>query len=172
MIGFEEIDFCKDDLYTTRKMYAEVYQYHPVDVEIDIFLCRAWKIDSICDENFLTNKDKDRIQTRIGVSEKECNSARQSKNTRYGTLSPTPEGTWRTSDKPQYDCEYAKDEDKVTWVFEMTPYKAVVRKYDTILHQSITETRCQWNRHACIPQRDKRAQIVWSDIPKLPEPYQ
>ena len=151
-------------------MNAEVYQYHPAEVEIDIFLCRAWKIDSICDENILFDKDKDRVQTQIGVSEKECHSARKSKYTRHGTLSPTPEGTWRTSDKPQYDCAWEEDKDKVTWVFEMTPYKAVVRKYDTILHQSITETRCQWNRHACIPQRNKKAQIVWGTYQNCPNP--
>jgi hypothetical protein len=58
IIGFEDIDFCKSDLYTTRKVNAEVYQYHPTDIEIDIFLCRAWKIDSICDENIFLKRTK------------------------------------------------------------------------------------------------------------------
>lgn len=157
---------------------ANIYQYHPQEINIRITLCSAYKITYQCNENFFGATDKLRLgKTSIKTTNHECLNALKIKKSPYGTLKRVSSNKWTTEDSTHYNCKWLRHQKHTIYHYTISQYPATLQPQDKLLHQAITHSNCVFNQSFnqqyanCIPIENKHDIIIWKIPSKTPDSY-
>ena len=137
------IDYCDHRKNVTRIMTADVFEFEQKTKTIPIYLCFAQKHGLWCDVGFFGDERHWSVNTRVPVSQKECETAHKNRITNYGPLVKIKYDRYRTTNKLTFECPWPRKTVKYVMEFEYTIYKAKVTADEPVLIQSVTETHCQ-----------------------------
>ena len=159
----------------TKQYLAEVYQYHPTRIRLQMYLCYAEHVSLRCKENWLTNKDRSASKREVKVKPAECLQAKRTMLTGFGKLVNVGVGKYRTRNKKSYYCTWASThyvEYTQFWVEEWSGY---IHGLDTLIHQTVTHSKCKVvpgeNQGSCVMSENPNKALVWEKIPGTPSTY-
>ena len=143
---------------------GQVKEYSMSTTKFPIFLCELKKVEMICDENFLTSKEKSKSVKQIAVSKKECLTALSNKNTKYGKLDKISPGHWSTKSNDHYNCVWMENNKAQFYHFKISQYFGYLRGESHSIHQVITKSNCDYDKYECIPKEEPHKIIIWKKI--------
>ena len=103
--SYDKIDFCRQNKKPTPITFtAEVYQYHPVELPIEIHVCKWFVEDFICHEQFFGAKEERHLFTEIQTHAEQCRTALKQLVSPHGhKIYKVNNGLYRTKTSKSYD---------------------------------------------------------------------
>ena len=146
-----------------QRFKAKVEHYDPQETEIRLYRCTAEKVTLKCSERSFGSVEKSQDHSKIDVTPRQCKDAVYKRKTPYGGLHLKKRGIWTTESNKRFKCRWERTTLVAFVIFSVQSYWGKIKGTDPVLHQKVTNTKCDYRTRQCRPVEDPHSLIVWRE---------
>ena len=163
IFGFPQHQDCDQRGSELKLIQSNVWQYHPRQRSISVFVCSARMFTLKCGEHWFGDDHESSQTSDIFVSKWECQQAYQNTKKTNSQFKSVKVGHYRSVAEPSYECHWMDTITTRTKVFDIVQIEAFQYSNDAILHQDYTKTRCLVKTGNCRPKENPLSVLIWKN---------
>ena len=139
-----------------------VKEYSEKTTKLPLIYCSSFKIELSCFENFFTKDSTTKSKIGLKVTPEECRQAITNLRTKTGKIYKISNTLYSTHTKDHYSCKWMRSTKSTFIHFTIQKYTGYLKGYNTIIHQKLSNTLCDYKDYECIPKENTLSVIIWN----------